>query len=63
MKILVTGCAGFIGSHVCEKLLKRQGVFVIGIDNYDPYYDVKLKKRMLKCYKENIQILNLYVLI
>lgn len=38
MKILVTGAAGFIGSHVCEKLLER-GDTVIGFDNFDPYYD------------------------
>ncbi len=48
MKILVTGCAGFIGSHVCEKLLKKQGVFVIGVDNYDPYYDVDVKINNVK---------------
>lgn len=43
MSILVTGSAGFIGSHVAHKLLDR-GESVIGIDNYDPYYDVSLKK-------------------
>jgi len=37
MRILVTGCAGFIGSHVCERLVER-GIEVIGIDNYDPFY-------------------------
>jgi UDP-glucuronate 4-epimerase len=42
MKILVTGVAGFIGSHVAEFLLKR-GDTVIGIDNMNDYYDVKLK--------------------
>ena len=42
MKILVTGCAGFIGSHVCEKLLQR-GEIVYGIDNMNNYYDVKKK--------------------
>ncbi len=42
--ILVTGCAGFIGSHVCENLL-HSGNKVIGIDNFDDFYskDVKLK--------------------
>ena len=52
MKILVTGCAGFIGSHVCEALLKRQGVFVIGIDNFDPYYDVKIKHNNISMLKK-----------
>lgn len=42
--ILVTGCAGFIGSHLAETLLKR-GLEVIGIDNFDPYYSIELKKR------------------
>ena len=42
-KILVTGCAGFIGSHVIDTLLKRKQE-VIGIDNFDPYYNVNQKK-------------------
>ena len=37
-KILVTGCAGFIGSHTCERLLK-EGNKVMGIDNLNDYYD------------------------
>lgn len=42
MKILVTGCAGFIGSHVCEFLLKR-GDDVLGIDNMNKYYSPEKK--------------------
>lgn len=42
MKILVTGAAGFIGSAVSKSLLER-GDEVIGIDNLNDYYDVKLK--------------------
>ncbi|WP_026377125.1 NAD-dependent epimerase [Aestuariibacter salexigens] len=47
MKILVTGAAGFIGSHVCLSLLER-GDEVIGIDNLNDYYDVNLKLDRVK---------------
>lgn len=42
MKILVTGAAGFIGFHLCDKLLKM-GHDVVGLDNINDYYDVNLK--------------------
>jgi len=41
--ILVTGSAGFIGYHVASRLLAR-GDQVVGVDNLNPYYDVKLKR-------------------
>ncbi len=43
MRIFITGAAGFIASHLCEKL-KSQGHEVFGIDNFNDYYDVKLKE-------------------
>lgn len=46
MKILVTGTAGFIGSHVAQRLLAR-GDQVIGLDNLNDYYDVTLKQARL----------------
>ena len=46
-KILVTGCVGFIGMHLCEKLIEL-GYSVIGIDNLNNYYDVNLKLKRLK---------------
>lgn len=46
MKILVTGTAGFIGSHVALKLLER-GDEVIGFDSLNDYYDINLKKARL----------------
>ena len=45
--ILVTGCAGFIGFSLCQNLLKN-GYKVIGIDNLNNYYNVKLKRDRLK---------------
>ena len=43
MTILLTGAAGFVGSHVTERLLAA-GAEVHGLDNFTPYYDVKLKE-------------------
>jgi UDP-glucuronate 4-epimerase len=43
MRVLVTGAAGFIGMHLAERLA-RDGVAVAGVDNFDPYYDVSLKR-------------------
>ncbi len=44
MNILVTGGAGFIGSHLAETLLER-GHEVVILDNFDPYYDLGIKER------------------
>jgi UDP-glucuronate 4-epimerase len=41
--VIVTGAAGFIGMHVCERLLRR-GERVVGVDNFNPYYDPSLKE-------------------
>ena len=53
MKILVTGCAGFIGYHLCLKLLEKNKHKVYGLDNISNYYDVKLKNSRLKNLKEH----------
>lgn len=47
MRVLVTGAAGFIGYHVSEALLAR-GIEVVGVDDLNPYYDVRLKQARLK---------------
>ncbi len=51
-RVLVTGAAGFIGSHVVEKLLERRDD-VIGIDNFDPFYAREVKQRNLQPLLEN----------
>lgn len=47
-KILVSGCAGFIGSHTCEHLLKSTNSIIIGLDNINDYYDVTIKHRNIE---------------
>ncbi|KXI28524.1 NAD-dependent epimerase [Paraglaciecola hydrolytica] len=47
MKVLVTGVAGFIGFHVANYLISR-GDTVVGIDNINDYYDIKLKQGRLQ---------------
>ena len=47
LRVLVTGAAGFIGSHVCERLVE-EGHGVWGLDNFDTYYDPRIKRRNLE---------------
>ena len=42
-RILVTGCAGFIGYHLCLKILESNKYKLYGIDNLNSYYDINLK--------------------
>lgn len=54
MKILVTGCAGFLGFHLCQSILKKnKNCQIIGIDNLNKYYSVSLKKKRLSFLKKN----------
>ena len=50
-KILVTGSAGFIGYHLCNRLIK-ENFEVIGLDNLNDYYDVSLKESRNQILKE-----------
>lgn len=45
--VLITGVAGFIGSHLAEKMLQSDNYTIVGIDNLNDYYDVELKKDRL----------------
>ncbi|WP_372752817.1 GDP-mannose 4,6-dehydratase [Labilibaculum sp.] len=50
--IVVTGCAGFIGSHLTEKLLQL-GYKVIGIDNFDPFYPKRIKEENMNHFRQD----------
>ena len=52
MKILVTGCSGFIGADLCRKLLSYEHV-VVGVDNFNDYYDVSLKRARIELLKQH----------
>jgi UDP-glucuronate 4-epimerase len=53
MKALITGAAGFIGSHLSERLL-REGWMVVGVDNFDNFYDPGIKRSNIeKCLKDD----------
>ena len=51
-RVLVTGAAGFIGSHVCERFV-REGHGVWGLDNFDSYYAPAIKRRNLEKVADN----------
>src|SRR4051812_2743528 len=51
MRILVTGAAGFIGFHLARRLIRRDDE-VVALDNFNPYYDVALKKARVEKLKE-----------
>jgi len=47
VRVLVTGGAGFIGSHVCERLVSR-GEDIVIVDSFDPFYDPAIKRRNIE---------------
>ena len=50
--VLVTGCAGFIGSHLVERLLS-EGYRVVGIDNFNDYYSPEVKAKNVSLFNSN----------
>ena len=56
--ILLTGSAGFIASHLADRLL-AQGHKVVGIDNFNDYYDINLKCRNLSEYFSADEVIDL----
>ena len=55
MQYLITGAAGFIGSHLCHKLAK-EGNKIVAVDSYSNYYDVELKNYRVKELLESLKI-------
>ena len=53
MKVLITGVAGFIGFSLAQNLLKKKYIKIYGIDNFDSYYSVKLKKKRISILNNN----------
>jgi UDP-glucuronate 4-epimerase len=54
MNVLVTGAAGFIASHLCEQLL-QEGHSVVGLDNFDDFYDPAIKEENLSVARDHAQ--------
>jgi UDP-glucose 4-epimerase len=57
MKVLVTGCAGFIGSHLVERLIE-EGYDVIGIDCFSNYYSRRIKEGNISSFADQIEFIN-----
>lgn len=58
-KILITGCAGFIGFHLSQRLL-TEGYSIVGIDNMNDYYDTQLKYSRLELLKKQERFTFIY---
>ena len=63
MKILITGSAGFIGFNFSKFLLTNTNFIIMGIDNFNDYYDVNLKKNRILNKINNIDLFDIYVIL
>jgi len=57
MSVLITGGAGFIGSHLAERLLRETQEQIVLVDNFNDYYDPRLKRQNLAVLLEQPRIL------
>ena len=60
MKFLITGHAGFIGFSLVDKLIEDKNNRVIGLDNFNNYYDVKLKKKRVNLLKKKCKRFSIF---
>ena len=56
MKVLITGIAGFIGSHLAERMVAR-GDEVVGLDNFDPFYGREIKERNIDAFRATARLI------
>src|ERR1700687_3609666 len=52
MRVLVTGAAGFIGSHLCDRLVAN-GDEVLAVDSFDPFYDTAIKRANIAAVRDS----------
>ena len=52
MKIIITGCAGFIGYHLTQKLSENKSYTISGIDSINNYYATRIKKKRINLLKK-----------
>ena len=53
MNIFITGIAGFIGFSLINELVRNKKNYIVGVDNIDNYYSVKLKNKRINLLKKN----------
>ena len=56
MSVLITGGAGFIGSHLVERFLQQSTEKIVCLDNYNDYYDPAIKRKNVTAFEKNPQV-------